>query len=175
MTCKIAFFFFSFLFFRGMQAGRGSIMKQTRHKLHYLNENLHLFRTGVEPTGSYFAWAPVLITELARCAHTHMHSHTYLPKYKCTDTKGLKLNHSVPKVLRVLVNGSLTPLVLGRRSASEGLSAKTSIALSAAHFRGVLRAGTLPCVGSLVGSWGASAYSLWSSEGTELPQAWIYE
>lgn len=90
-------------------------------------KNLHLFRPGVEHTESYFAWVPVVTTELAWCTHTHIHS----SGQKHTDTQCLKLSYSVGKVTYVMEKGSLMPLVLGNWRVLGDSLAKTSIILSA--------------------------------------------
>lgn len=85
-------------------------------------KNLHLFSPRVKHTESYFAWAPVLITELAWSASAH------------TDAQSLKLSYSITKAKRVLVKGSLMPLVVGNWSVFGDSLAKTSIILSSVHF-----------------------------------------
>lgn len=75
---------------------------------------------------SYFAWVPVVTTELAWRTHTYT-----LVRQQHTDTQCLKLSYSVSKVTYVMEKGSLMPLVLGNWRVLRDSLAKTSIILSA--------------------------------------------
>lgn len=69
---KIVDCFVFFFFFRGMQAGRGSIVKDTHHERHRLNHNL-------QPS-SRSSLDPVLPTEPVGCTCMHAHTHTHKRK-----------------------------------------------------------------------------------------------
>lgn len=75
---------------------------------------------------------PILPGFLFRLLSWHgarTHTHTHLPKHKHTVTQSLKQSCGITKVTRVLVKGSLMPLVLGNWRVGDSL-AKTSIILS---------------------------------------------
>lgn len=142
MMCKIAFF-------RGMQAGRGGIMKQTHRKLHCLNEK----SPSIQPERQAH-WIPFCLSSCSDYWAGMVHAHTQTNTHTClstnTKTQSLKLSYGITKAMRVLVKGSLMPLEAGNWSVFGNSLAKISIILSPAHFCWLFWSGPTPHVDSLL-------------------------